>query len=191
MRDLQDQMDDLDHELADKQRQEKQLTSVHRRLPGEARRRSRAGIGPRRIDERPRDAADDLSEPAREARRVEAGSEPRATEQRRTIPRPRSRESAGAPVQPQRDDDHARRSGGGLALGVLVVGFLVYGDSSFKSEDDVMRLCQLPVLAQVPLMASPAEHRATKRRAILINGLAVVVVLASSALVAASTLHVF
>ena len=38
-----------------------------------------------------------------------------------------------------------------------------YRESSFKTEQDVMRLCQLPVLASVPLMVSAQERRATRR----------------------------
>ena len=38
---------------------------------------------------------------------------------------------------------------GGLVLGLALIGLLEYRDSSFKSEDDVMRVLSLPVLAMV------------------------------------------
>ena len=51
---------------------------------------------------------------------------------------------------------------GGLALGLLLVGFLEYRDSSFKCEDDVLRVLSLPVLAMIPVM--DAEGDAPVRR---------------------------
>ena len=47
----------------------------------------------------------------------------------------------------------------GLVLGVLLVGFLEYRDSSFRGEEDVLRVLSVPVLAMVPLMASDREQR--------------------------------
>jgi polysaccharide chain length determinant protein (PEP-CTERM system associated) len=41
---------------------------------------------------------------------------------------------------------------GGLVLGVLLVGFLEYRDSSFKTEEDVARVLAVPVLALIPVM---------------------------------------
>jgi polysaccharide chain length determinant protein (PEP-CTERM system associated) len=41
---------------------------------------------------------------------------------------------------------------GGLLLGVLMIGFIEYRDSSFKTEDDVARVLALPVLALIPVM---------------------------------------
>ncbi len=41
----------------------------------------------------------------------------------------------------------------GLAVGLLIVAFLEYRDSSFKTEQDVIRVLSLPVLALVPVMA--------------------------------------
>ncbi len=39
---------------------------------------------------------------------------------------------------------------GGLLLGLGLIGLLEFRDSSFKSEDDVVRVLSLPVLALVP-----------------------------------------
>jgi polysaccharide chain length determinant protein (PEP-CTERM system associated) len=46
---------------------------------------------------------------------------------------------------------------GGLALGLLLVGFLEKRDSSFKCEDDVLRVLSLPVLALIPVMEGEGE----------------------------------
>jgi polysaccharide chain length determinant protein (PEP-CTERM system associated) len=58
---------------------------------------------------------------------------------------------------------------GGLALGLLLVAFLEYRDSTFKCEEDVVRVLSLPVLALVPLIASEAEdsRQQAKSRALL------------------------
>ena len=62
---------------------------------------------------------------------------------------------------------------GGLVLGLLLVGFLEFRDSSFKTEDDVLRVLSLPVLGadsgdgpEGP--ASARRHR--KRRGAAISG---------------------
>ena len=49
---------------------------------------------------------------------------------------------------------------GGLALGLGLVAFLEYRDTSFKSDDDVMTTLSLPVLAVIPLMTNAGERRA-------------------------------
>jgi polysaccharide chain length determinant protein (PEP-CTERM system associated) len=74
-------------------------------------------------------------------------------------------------------------AGGGLALGLLLIAFLEYRDSSFKNEDEVVRLCQMPVLALVPLMASCQERRTARRRIVLGNAAAVFVVLIAAAVI--------
>ena len=81
-------------------------------------------------------------------------------------------------------------AGGGLALGLLLVGFKEYRESSLKTEQDVMRLCQLPVLASVPLMVSVQERRAERRRSLLTHAGAVVVVLVCVAVIAFATLPI-
>jgi polysaccharide chain length determinant protein (PEP-CTERM system associated) len=50
----------------------------------------------------------------------------------------------------------------GLALGLLLLAFLEYRDATFRSEEDVFRSLNLPVLALVPAMSRPADVR--KRR---------------------------
>ncbi len=71
---------------------------------------------------------------------------------------------------------------GGLGLGLVLVGFLEYRDSSFKTEADITRVLTLPVLALVPIMESDADHSASLRRRRRISvALAAVVVLGSAA----------
>jgi polysaccharide chain length determinant protein (PEP-CTERM system associated) len=78
---------------------------------------------------------------------------------------------------------------GGLAIGLLIIGFLEYKNSSFQSGDDVVRICQLPVIASVPLMTTDHERRAAWRRAALVNAAAVCVLLISAAVIMLSTLR--
>lgn len=73
---------------------------------------------------------------------------------------------------------------GGLLLGLGLVGFLEYRDSSFKTEEDVLRLLTLPVLAIVPILVSERE-RETQRRKRIVGLAAVVVLLCSVAALAA------
>ena len=56
----------------------------------------------------------------------------------------------------------------GFAIGVLLVALLEYRDKSFKTDEEIMRVLSLPVLAVVPVMLTQAEQRwATRRRLLL------------------------
>jgi len=57
----------------------------------------------------------------------------------------------------------------GLAMGVLLVGLLEYRDKSFKTDEEIMRVLSLPVLAVVPVMLTQAEQRWATRRRILVG----------------------
>jgi uncharacterized protein involved in exopolysaccharide biosynthesis len=52
----------------------------------------------------------------------------------------------------------------GLVLGLLLVGFLEYRDSTFKSEDDVVRVLSLPVLALIPVLPTERGRPAARGR---------------------------
>jgi uncharacterized protein involved in exopolysaccharide biosynthesis len=86
---------------------------------------------------------------------------------------------ASLPVSPdnQRDRLLFTFSGAvaGLLLGLGLAGFLEYRDTSFKREDDVVRLLTLPVLALVPVMASDKEQRVLHRRRLALDAVAVIV----------------
>jgi hypothetical protein len=84
------------------------------------------------------------------------------------------------PFSPNRSRIVMMGSALGLALGVGLIGLLEYRDSTFKTEDEVLRVLQIPVLALVPMMASEVEARARHRRKLL-AGLAFVVMIVSSA----------
>jgi polysaccharide chain length determinant protein (PEP-CTERM system associated) len=73
---------------------------------------------------------------------------------------------------------------GGLVLGLGLLVLLEYGDSSLKTEDDILRVLTLPVLAMVPVMASDTELAAHQRRRRLFGfGLGAALVLIGSAAV--------
>jgi uncharacterized protein involved in exopolysaccharide biosynthesis len=80
-------------------------------------------------------------------------------------------------------------AGGGLALGMLIVLFLEYRNRSFANEDEVVRLCQLPVLGVIPQMMTDRERRVERRRALLTHAAGALVVLGSGAVVAWATLR--
>jgi polysaccharide chain length determinant protein (PEP-CTERM system associated) len=84
------------------------------------------------------------------------------------------------PFSPNRRLIVAVGSAFGLGLGLAVVVLLEYRDSTFKTEDDIHRVLQLPVLAIVPMMASDLERRLRRRRRALI-GVAVVIMTIGSA----------
>jgi polysaccharide chain length determinant protein (PEP-CTERM system associated) len=68
----------------------------------------------------------------------------------------------------------------GLLLGLALVGFLEYRDSSFKTEQDVLRLLSLPVLAMVPMLLPERERQAALRRKRIIGAAAAAVVILAS-----------
>ena len=69
----------------------------------------------------------------------------------------------------------------GLGLGLAVVVLLEYRDSTFKTEEDIHRLLQLPVLALVPMMASELELRIAAPASSWLIGVAAVVMVIGSA----------
>jgi polysaccharide chain length determinant protein (PEP-CTERM system associated) len=87
------------------------------------------------------------------------------------------------PFSPNRLAIDLGGAGGGLAFGLLLIALLEYRDSSLRSEDDVVRVLRVRVLALVPEMPSGTAHRSKKWRLALI-GAAVVVLAASGAALA-------
>ena len=71
---------------------------------------------------------------------------------------------------------------GGLLAGFALAAFLEYRDASFRSQDEVSIVLSLPVLAQIPLIATPTELRQVRRKRLII---AAVAILASVAVTAA------
>jgi polysaccharide chain length determinant protein (PEP-CTERM system associated) len=68
------------------------------------------------------------------------------------------------PISPQRSLITATGLGVGLAIGLLLVALLEFGDSSFRTEADVERVLELPVVALVPQIATPEDLRRLRVR---------------------------
>ena len=73
------------------------------------------------------------------------------------------------PFKPDRRQINLMGMAVGLGLGLALVGLLEYRDSSFKTDDEIIRVLSLPVLAVVPLMLSDAERRRNFRWKLLLN----------------------
>jgi polysaccharide chain length determinant protein (PEP-CTERM system associated) len=82
------------------------------------------------------------------------------------------------PVSPNRPRLIGIGAAMGLGLGLLIVGFLEYRDSTLKTDGDVLVALTLPVLAMIPAMVTKEEERAqNRRRRIVALGSAAVVLL--------------
>ena len=68
------------------------------------------------------------------------------------------------PISPNRPRINAMGVGGGLLLGLLLVALLDTRDSSFRTDDDVVSVLSLPVLAVIPAITTLAERHREKRR---------------------------
>jgi polysaccharide chain length determinant protein (PEP-CTERM system associated) len=75
-------------------------------------------------------------------------------------------------------------AGGGLVLGVLAIAALEFLNSTFRREDEVLRLLKLPVLALIPVMTSAQQHRRARRQALLIDGAGLAILLLTTAVLA-------
>lgn len=65
----------------------------------------------------------------------------------------------------------------GLAMGVALVALLEYRDGTFRTDDEILRVLALPVLAVVPVMVSDADRKGQRFRDLVLNlGLASAVV---------------
>ena len=64
----------------------------------------------------------------------------------------------------------------GVLVGLGLVAFQEYRDTSFKTEDDIVRLLRLPVLGRIPLMVTSGGGDKKHRRRLTASaaGLAVV-----------------
>jgi polysaccharide chain length determinant protein (PEP-CTERM system associated) len=189
MRDLKLQMEDIDRELADKQQQERDLRAVvasyQAKLDAVPTRESDLVELTRDYNTLQTTYQSLLGK--REESNLAANLERRSIgEQFRVLDHARVAER---PFSPNLLVIVLGGAGGGLVLGLLLVGLLEYRDSSFKSEEEVMRLCQLPVLACVPQMVSADERRALRLRAVLTNVAAALVVLVCAVVIAMSAPH--
>jgi hypothetical protein len=69
----------------------------------------------------------------------------------------------------------------GLSLGVGLVAFLEYRDTTLKTDEDVLIALALPVLALVPIMRTAEERQRLRRRHLLVSLTSAVTVVASVA----------
>ncbi len=176
MRDLSAEIGDIDRQLADKQEQERQLRDL---IAGY---QTKLDVVPKRESELVELTRDYTTLQTtyqsllakREDSKIAANLERRNIGEQFKVLDP-----ARLPERPFSPNRPLIAAGGvvaGLSIGVLLTGFLEYRDSTLKSEHDVVRLLDLPVLALVPLMISKAERR-TRRRRWLFGGIAAVMVL--------------
>lgn len=99
-------------------------------------------------------------------------------EQFRTVDQAKLPERPASPNRPLIDLAGAMA---GLAIGFGTVAFLAYRDNSFRTDDEIVRLLALPVVAMIPIMLSRSEQRALRRRAVLIGASAVCLLLVAAA----------
>jgi uncharacterized protein involved in exopolysaccharide biosynthesis len=99
-------------------------------------------------------------------------------EQLRMVNEPRLPEK---PVWPNRPMVDLGGAVAGLAIGLGLVALLEYRDSSFHTDEEVVRILSLPVVAMIPVMLSGTERLALRRRALLIAAATTFVFLVASA----------
>jgi polysaccharide chain length determinant protein (PEP-CTERM system associated) len=87
------------------------------------------------------------------------------------------------PVSPNRPLINLMGAAVGLAIGLGLVALLEYRDDSFRTDDEVVNVLALPVVAVIPLMLSQSERAQVRRRSMLIGS--ATAVLAVSAVAAA------
>lgn len=73
------------------------------------------------------------------------------------------------PIAPNRQVINLGGAALGLAVGVLLVTLVEWRDSSFRTDDEVLTLLTLPVLAVVPHMQSDDDRARAKRRRLVMN----------------------
>jgi polysaccharide chain length determinant protein (PEP-CTERM system associated) len=181
IRDLIAQRDDIDRELQDKEQQDRRLRGIvaeyQAKLDAQPTRESDLVELMRDYTTLQNSYQDLLAK--REQSKMAANLERRNIgEQFRVLEPARV---PGRPFSPNRLQIHLAGLGAGLALGLLLVGFLEYRDSTLSLEDDVTRLFDLPVLAVVPVMISQTDRLANQRRRHLFFTVATVVVILVSA----------
>jgi polysaccharide chain length determinant protein (PEP-CTERM system associated) len=71
--------------------------------------------------------------------------------------------------QSQRLAVMASGTGVGLLLGLLLIGYREYWDSSFRREEEVHQTLKLPVFALIPLIHSEREQRTIRRRTLAMD----------------------
>ena len=73
------------------------------------------------------------------------------------------------PISPDRPVINSMGMAVGFAVGLGLILLLEYRDSSFKTDEEIIGLLTLPVLAVVPLMQSDADRRRNMRKRLLMG----------------------
>jgi polysaccharide chain length determinant protein (PEP-CTERM system associated) len=71
------------------------------------------------------------------------------------------------PYSPNRLMLNSIGAAAGLAIGMLLIGFVEYRDRSFRTDEELTRMLGLPVLAVIPVMQSDADRRNERLRSLL------------------------
>jgi hypothetical protein len=90
---------------------------------------------------------------------------------------------AERPFSPNRQRLYGMGLGAGFGLGMLLIAFLEYRDSSFRTDHEVMRVLALPVLAVVPMMQSAVERKWDFKKRLIIGAACSATVIACLAVV--------
>ena len=72
----------------------------------------------------------------------------------------------------------------GLVFGLFMIGFLEARDTTFKREEDVLRVLTCPVLALIPVMSSQRERQTQRRRAWAVDFAGIALLVGSVAVLA-------
>jgi hypothetical protein len=72
------------------------------------------------------------------------------------------------PFSPDRVKINAAGCLGGLVLGIVLIAFLEFQNTSFRTDEDVVTVLSLPVLAAVHAVVTDADKRAARRRHFLV-----------------------
>jgi protein tyrosine kinase modulator len=183
IRELKLQMEDIDHQLADRQEQERKLrasvTEYQARLDAVPKRES--DLVELTRDHTTLQASYQSLLVKREEARLAKNLERRNIGEQFKVLDPAK--APERPFSPNRMLIDIGGAGGGLFIGLLIIALIELRDSSFKNEEDVIRLLNVRVLAQVPLMVSEADSRTKRWRLTLIGGAFAVMAASSAALV--------
>ena len=85
------------------------------------------------------------------------------------------------PISPDRPMIDLAGAAAGLLIGLGLVALLEYKDTSFRTDDEVVSVLALPVVAVVPVMLNSSERRAMRRRSLLVSSAVTAVVIALAA----------
>jgi polysaccharide chain length determinant protein (PEP-CTERM system associated) len=83
------------------------------------------------------------------------------------------------PYSPNRTRITLIALGIGITLGLALAGFLEYRDTSLRTEDEIVKMLVLPVVAAIPVMSSIGERR-RHRRNLFLTGMASLMLVAGA-----------